>query len=59
VWKDSCVFAMNVEGKILAHPFMPGLMSMGNLLLTPDKNVEEPKKLFVEFVVVASTKGEG
>jgi len=59
VWKDSYVFAMNLEGKMLAHPFMPGLMRMGNLLLTPDKNVEEPKMLFVEFVVVASTKGEG
>lgn len=59
VWKDSYVFAMNLEGKMLAHPFMPGLMRMDNLLLTPDKNVEEPKMLFVEFVVVASTKGEG
>lgn len=59
VWKDSYVFAMNLEGKMLAHPFMPGLMRMSNLLLTPDKNVEEPKMLFVEFVVVASTKGEG
>jgi len=59
VWKDSYVFAMNLEGKMLAHPFMPGLMRMGNLLLTPDKNADEPKMLFVEFVVVASTKGEG
>ncbi|MFO7812492.1 MAG: cache domain-containing protein [Pelovirga sp.] len=59
VWKDSYVFAMNLEGKMLAHPFMPGLMRMDNLLLTPDKNVENPKMLFVEFVVVASTKGEG
>ncbi len=59
VWKDSYVFAMNLEGKMLAHPFMPGLMRMDNLLLTPDKNAEEPKMLFVEFVVVASTKGEG
>lgn len=59
VWKDSYVFAMNLEGRMLAHPFMPGLMRMGNLLLTPDKNVNEPKMLFVEFVVVASTKGDG
>lgn len=59
VWKDSYVFAMNLQGRMLAHPQMPGLMKMNNLLLTPDKNVEEPKMLFVEFVVVASTKGEG
>jgi len=59
VWKDSYVFAMNLQGKMLAHPQMPGLMKMDNLLLTPDKNVNEPKMLFVEFVVVASTKGEG
>ncbi|HMB17137.1 MAG TPA: cache domain-containing protein [Pelovirga sp.] len=59
VWKDSYVFAMNLEGKMLAHPFMPGLMRMDNLLLTPDKNVEDPKMLFVEFVVLASTEGKG
>lgn len=59
VWKDSYVFAMNLQGKMLAHPQMPGLMKMDNLLLTPDKNAENPKMLFVEFVVMASTKGEG
>lgn len=59
VWKDSYVFAMNLEGKMLAHPQMPGLMKMGNLLTTPDKNVDDPKMLFVEFVVLAGTKGEG
>ncbi|MFO7576508.1 MAG: cache domain-containing protein [Pelovirga sp.] len=59
VWKDSYVFVMNLEGKMLAHPFMPGLMKMGNLLKTPDKNVNEPKLLFAEFVVLAGTKGEG
>ncbi len=59
VWKDSYVFAMNLEGKMLAHPFMPGLLKMDNLLRTPDKNVDNPKLLFVEFVVLASTKGEG
>lgn len=59
VWKDSYVFAMNLEGRMLAHPFMPGLMKMGNLLKTPDKNVNDPKLLFVDFVYLASTKGEG
>lgn len=56
---DSYVFVMNLEGKMLAHPFMPDLMSKNNMLSTPDKNVADPKMPFVEFVVVACTKGEG
>lgn len=59
VWKDSYVFAMNLEGRMLAHPQMPGLMKMGNLLTTPDKNVDDPKLLFAEFVTLASSQGEG
>jgi len=59
VWKDSYVFAMNLKGKMLAHPMMPGLMKMKSLLSTPDKNPKEPKMLFVDFVVLAGTKGEG
>ena len=59
VWKDSYVFVMDLKGKMLAHPVMPGLMTMKSLLSTPDKNKEEPKMLFVEFVVMASTAGEG
>ena len=59
VWKDSYVFAMDLKGKMLAHPMMPGLMKMDNLLGTPDKNPTNPKMLFVEFVVLAATKGEG
>ena len=59
VWKDSYVFAMDLKGKMLAHPMMPGLMTMKSLLSTPDKNPEEPKMLFVEFVVMAGTQGEG
>jgi hypothetical protein len=59
VWKDSYVFAMDLKGKMLAHPMMPGLMKMDNLLSTPDKNPTNPKMLFVEFVVLAGTKGEG
>lgn len=59
VWKDSYVFAMDLKGKMLAHPMMPGLMKMDNLLSTPDKNPDDPKMLFVEFVVLAGTKGEG
>jgi len=59
VWKDSYVFVMDLKGKMLAHPVMPGLMKMKSLLGTPDKNSKEPKMLFVEFVVMAGTQGEG
>jgi signal transduction histidine kinase len=59
VWKDSYVFVMDLKGKMLAHPMMPGLMTMKSLLSTPDKNPTEPKMLFVEFVVMAGTVGEG
>ena len=59
VWKDSYVFVMDLKGKMLAHPMIPGLMKMDSLLTVPDKNPKEPKMLFVEFVVLAGTKGEG
>lgn len=59
VWKDSYVFVMDLNGKMLAHPMMPGLMKMGSLLTVPDKNSENPKMLFVDFVVLAGTQGEG
>jgi len=59
VWKDSYVFVMDLKGKMLAHPMMPGLMKMDSLLTVSDKNIENPKMLFVEFVVMAGTKGEG
>ena len=59
VWKDSYVFAMNLKGKMLAHPMMPGLMRMESLLTVPDKNPKNPKMLFVDFVVKAATEGEG
>lgn len=59
VWKDSYVFVMNLKGKMLAHPIMPGLTRMDTMLSTSDKNVEKPKMIFVDFVVTAATKGEG
>lgn len=59
VWKDSYVFVMDLKGKMLAHPMMPGLMKMDSLLTVPDKNSENPKMIFVEFVVLAGTEGEG
>ena len=36
VWKDSYVFMMDLEGKMLAHPIKPDLIGK-NLLETPDK----------------------
>lgn len=59
VWKDSYVFVMNLKGKMLAHPIMPGLTRMDTMLNTSDKNIEKPKMIFVDFVVTAATKGEG
>ncbi len=59
VWKDSYVFLMNLDGKMLAHPFKPGLTRMDNLLSVSDKNLENPKMLFLEFVELARTNGEG
>ncbi len=59
VWKDSYVFAMNLKGKMFAHPMMPGLMKMDSLLTVTDKNPKNPKMLFVDFVVKAATEGEG
>lgn len=59
VWKDSYVFVMDLKGKMLAHPMMPGLMKIDSLLSTPDKNPKNPKMLFVDLVVTAGTKGEG
>lgn len=59
VWKDSYVFVMDLKGRMLAHPMMPGLMKIKSLLSTPDKNTKDPKMLFVDLVVTAGTKGEG
>ncbi|MFY9704974.1 MAG: hypothetical protein WAJ95_03585, partial [Desulfobacterales bacterium] len=33
VWKDSYVFLMNMDGKMLAHPFQPELTKQPHLLL--------------------------
>jgi cytochrome c len=51
VWKDSYVFLMDLDGKMLAHPMSPALIGK-NLLETKDKG-EPGKLLFKEFVEVA------
>jgi len=59
VWKDSYVFLMDMEGKMLAHPFIPQLTEKGSLLEVTDKNKENPKLIFVKFVEIAQKNGEG
>ncbi len=57
VWKDTYVFLMDLDGKMLAHPMSPALIGQG-LLDRKDKG-EPGKLLFKEFVELAKTKGEG
>ena len=57
VWKDTYVFLMDLDGKMLAHPMSPALIGK-NLLGMKDKG-QPGKLLFKEFVDVAKGKGEG
>lgn len=57
VWKDTYVFLMDLDGKMLAHPMSPALIGK-NLLAMKDKG-EPGKFLFKEFVELAKGKGEG
>jgi len=59
VWKDSYVFLMDMQGNMLAHPFVPQLTEKGSLLHVTDKNKEKPKLIFVKFVEIAQKNGEG
>jgi len=55
VWKDSYVFLMDLDGKMLAHPVSPGMIGKDHTGLT-----DKAGKLFIkEFVDVAKSKGEG
>ncbi|MFZ1201939.1 MAG: cache domain-containing protein [Desulfobacterales bacterium] len=56
VWKDSYVFLMNLDGKMLAHPFQPELTKQEHILLMTDPT---DKALFVHFVNLARTVGHG
>lgn len=60
VWKDSYVFMMDLDGKMLAHPLSPALVGK-NLIDMKDKAVppEKGKFLFKEFIEVAKGKGSG
>jgi signal transduction histidine kinase len=57
VWKDTYVFLMDLDGKMIAHPMSPALVGK-NVLDMKDKG-DPGKLLFVDFVKVAKDKGEG
>ncbi|HEY5674824.1 MAG TPA: cache domain-containing protein [Malonomonas sp.] len=59
VWKDTYVFLMDMEGNMLAHPFVPQLTEKGPLFGVSDKNKQDPKMIFVEFVDIAKKNGKG
>ena len=55
VWKDSYVFLIDMDGKVLAHPVTPNLVGK---TLSGMKDVNG--KMFVnEYIEVANSKGEG
>ncbi len=56
VWKDSYVFLMDLEGKMLAHPFKPELTKKKHCLLITDPT---GKALFVHFVNLARDSSDG
>jgi cytochrome c len=56
VWKDSYVFLMNMDGKMLAHPIKPDLTKQETLVDVKDSS---GKPLFVEFIELANSKGKG
>ena len=55
VWKDTYVFLMDLDGKMIAHPIKPELTERDTLVEVKDT---DGKPLFVEFVEVAGKKGE-
>lgn len=56
VWKDSYVFLMDLEGKMLAHPIKPELTKKKHVLLETDPL---DKALFVHFVNLGRNVGHG
>ena len=55
VWKDSYVYASDLDGKVLAHPMAPGMVGHNM------RGMKDPNgKMFVtELLEVAKDKGEG
>jgi len=56
VWKDTYVFLMNMDGKMLAHPMKPALTEKETLVNVKDT---AGKPLFLEFIETANNKGSG
>ncbi len=56
VWKDTYVFLMNMDGKMLAHPMKPALTEKETLVNVKDT---AGKPLFLEFIEMANNKGSG
>ena len=56
VWKDTYVFLMDLDGKMIAHPIKPELTERDTLVEVKDT---DGKPLFVEFIEVAGKKGTG
>ena len=60
VWKDSYVFLVEFDGKVLAHPMNAALIGK-NVNDMKDKSEDQAKAklLFKEFAETAKSKGEG
>jgi cytochrome c len=56
VWKDSYVFLMDLNGKMLAHPMQPELTRHDHVFLQTDAT---DKAIFVHFVNIAIEHGQG
>jgi cytochrome c len=56
VWKDSYVFLLDMDGKMLAHPIQPELTRKPTLVNVKDTG---GKPLFMEYIAVADSKGKG
>ncbi len=56
VWKDSYVFLMDLNGKMLAHPMRPELTQYEHVFLQTDAT---GKAIFVHFVNIAKNPGQG
>ena len=56
VWKDTYVFLMDLDGKMIAHPIKPELTERDTLVEVKDT---DGKPLFVDFIQVAGNKGSG
>ncbi len=55
VWKDSYVFAQDLDGKFLAHPMAPGLVGKN----TSGAKDVSGKMFGMEMLEIAKTSGEG